>query len=64
MSDAAPLLEMCGIVKSFPGVQPLRGVDPDNVRQTLILLEKPPLERRRRSLIRGRAAALRRNSRD
>jgi ABC-type sugar transport system ATPase subunit len=27
MSDAAPLLEMRGIVKSFPGVQALRGVD-------------------------------------
>jgi hypothetical protein len=32
--------------------------DPDNVRHTLILLEKPPLERLQRSLIRGRAAAL------
>ncbi len=29
--------------------------DPDNVRHTLILLEQPPLERLRRSLIRGRA---------
>ena len=29
--------------------------DPDNVRHTLILLEKPPLERLRRSLTRGRA---------
>ena len=27
MSDIAPLLEMRGIVKSFPGVQALRGVD-------------------------------------
>ena len=27
MSDAAPLLEMRGIVKSFPGVKALRGVD-------------------------------------
>ena len=27
MSDPAPLLEMRGIVKSFPGVQALRGVD-------------------------------------
>lgn len=34
--------------------------DPDNVRHTLILLEKPPLERLQRSLIRGRAAAIRR----
>lgn len=34
--------------------------DPDNVRHTLILLEKPPLERLQRSLIRGRAATLRR----
>ena len=34
--------------------------DPDNVRHTLILLEQPPLERLQRSLIRGRAAALRR----
>ena len=29
--------------------------DPDNVRPTLILLERPPLERLRNSLIRGRA---------
>jgi hypothetical protein len=28
--------------------------DPDNVRHTFILLEQPPLERLRRSLIRGR----------
>jgi hypothetical protein len=34
--------------------------DRDNVRHTLILLEQPPLERLQRSLIRGRAAALRR----
>ncbi len=27
MTAAAPLLEMCGIVKSFPGVQALRGVN-------------------------------------
>jgi hypothetical protein len=33
--------------------------DRDNVRHTLILLEQPPLERLQRSLIRGRAAALR-----
>jgi hypothetical protein len=33
--------------------------DPDNVRHTLILLEMPPLERLQRSLIRGRAAAIR-----
>lgn len=33
--------------------------DPDNVRHTLILLERPPLERLQRSLIRARAAALR-----
>jgi hypothetical protein len=33
--------------------------DPDNVRHTLILLELPPLERLRRSLIRGRALAQR-----
>jgi hypothetical protein len=32
--------------------------DRDNVRHTLILLEKPPLERLQRSLIRGRAAAI------
>jgi len=32
--------------------------DPDNVRHTLILLEKPPLERLQRSLIRGRASAI------
>ena len=33
--------------------------DPDNVRHTLILLEKPPLERLARSLMRGRALAKR-----
>lgn len=33
--------------------------DQDNVRHTLILLEKPPLERLRRSLTRGGAAAQR-----
>ena len=33
--------------------------DPDNVRHALILLECPPLERLRRSLIRGRSAAQR-----
>ena len=33
--------------------------DPDNVRHTLILLEHPPLERLRRSLIRGRSLAQR-----
>lgn len=32
--------------------------NPDNVRHTLILLEKPPLERLQRSLIRGRATAI------
>jgi hypothetical protein len=31
--------------------------DPDNVRHTLILLEKPPLERLQLSLLRGRAHA-------
>ena len=34
--------------------------DPDNVRHTLILLEQPPLERLKRSLLRGRALAQRR----
>jgi len=34
--------------------------DRDNVRHTLILLEQAPLERLQRSLIRGRAAAIRR----
>ena len=33
------------------------GADPDNVRHTLILLEKPPLERLQLSLLRGRADA-------
>ena len=33
--------------------------DPDNVRHTLILLEKAPLERMQRSLIRGRATTIR-----
>ena len=33
------------------------GADPDNVRHTLILLEKPPLERLELSLLRGRAHA-------
>jgi hypothetical protein len=32
--------------------------DRDNVRHTLILLEKPPFERLQRSLIRGRTAAI------
>jgi hypothetical protein len=32
--------------------------DRDNIRHTLILLEKPPLERLQRSLIRGRATAV------
>lgn len=32
--------------------------DRDNVRHTLILLEQPPLERLRRSLIRGRATSI------
>ena len=32
--------------------------DRDNVRHTLILLERPPLERLQRSLIRGRATAI------
>jgi plasmid stabilization system protein ParE len=32
--------------------------DRDNVRHTLILLQKPPLERLQRSLIRGRATAI------
>jgi hypothetical protein len=31
--------------------------DPDNVRHTIILLEKPPLERLQLSLLRGRAHA-------
>jgi hypothetical protein len=33
--------------------------DPDNVRHTLILLEHPPLERLRKSLIRGLATVRR-----
>ena len=33
--------------------------DSDNVRHTLILLERPPLERLKRSLIRGRALSQR-----
>lgn len=33
--------------------------DPDNVRHTLILLDKSPLERLQRSLIRGRATSIR-----
>jgi len=33
------------------------GADPDNVRHTLILLEKTPLERLELSLLRGRAHA-------
>ena len=33
--------------------------DPDNVRHTLILLGQPPIERLRRSLIRGRSTAQR-----
>jgi hypothetical protein len=34
--------------------------DRDNVRHTLILLDYPPIERLRRSLIRGRTAVERR----
>ncbi|MFO7767979.1 MAG: hypothetical protein R6W82_03350 [bacterium] len=34
-------------------------VDTDNVRHTLILLKEPPIERLRRSLRRGRTAAVR-----
>jgi hypothetical protein len=37
------------VLKKYPHA------DPDNVRHTLILLEKPPLERLGRSLLRGRA---------
>ena len=37
--------------------------DRDNVRHTLILLEQPPFERLQRSLIRGRATAIRRKER-
>ncbi len=33
--------------------------DPDNMRQTLILLQQPPRERLRQSLTRGRARAQR-----
>ena len=33
--------------------------DPDNVRHALILLQQPPLERLRRSLLRGRFSAQR-----
>jgi hypothetical protein len=39
------------------------GADRDNVRHTLILLEQPPFDRLRRSLIRGRAVTLLRNKR-
>jgi len=38
-------------------IEELPDADPDNVRHTLILLELP-LERLRRSLIRGRATAI------
>jgi hypothetical protein len=36
-----------------------RGVDPDNVRHTLLLLEERPIERLRRALRRGRPFNLR-----
>lgn len=39
------------VLEAYPGA------DPDNVRHTLILLEKPPLERLQLSLLRGRAHA-------
>jgi hypothetical protein len=39
-------------VKKIVAANP--GADPDNIRHTLILLELPPLERLRQSLIRGR----------
>ena len=45
--------EVESIVRQHPGV------DPENVRHTLLLLELPPLERLQRSLLRGRAAAQR-----
>jgi len=41
------------VLKSHPNA------DPDNIRHTLILLEKPPLERLQLSLLRGRAYAKR-----
>jgi hypothetical protein len=39
------------VLKAHPGA------DPDNVRHTVILLQKPPLERLELSLLRGRAHA-------
>ena len=48
------------LMKSVRAVLAVRPeADPDNVRHTLILLEQSPLERLRRSLIRGRALAQR-----
>jgi transcriptional regulator with XRE-family HTH domain len=46
------LAETDRIVASDPGL------DPENIRLTLLLLEEPPLERLRRSLTRGRALHL------
>jgi hypothetical protein len=45
-------------VRAVQAVRP--EADPDNIRHTLVLLELPPLERLRKSLIRGRALAQRR----
>jgi hypothetical protein len=42
------------VLEQFPNA------DADNVRHTLILLEKPPLERLQRSLLRSRANPKRR----
>jgi hypothetical protein len=46
------------LMKSVNAVMAVRPeADPDNIRHTHILLEQPPLDRLRRSLIRGRSLA-------
>lgn len=45
-----------GLMETVRAVQAVRPeADPDNVRHTLILLQLPPLERLKKSLMRGRA---------
>jgi hypothetical protein len=47
---------LCARVQEVVAAHP--SADPENVRHTLILLERSPLERLQRSLIRGRADAI------
>jgi hypothetical protein len=47
------MAEVNRIVKRHPGV------DPDNIRHTLLLLDEEPIERLRRALQRGRPVNIR-----